>query len=259
MGHGGKNVIRDAHFSDAGHLSDEGVSLYVDALKLGEVQKLPQSLIDHASGCLRCKQNITGVYALVAEEDYRNLGPHPTLLEHPAQAPSRFPAHLRIAAIVVAVVGMAVFLYFQLMQTPSERVTGPPQPSETALIPVDSVSVTPPVAKGEGKGGGTALAAAYEESSDLEDLIGTERRSEGISVQEPAIGQSISGPVTFRWQTNLGAPVTLLVYTNREALLERAEVSRTPYTLKTSLSPGLYYWKLVADGDLLYVGKFLAR
>jgi hypothetical protein len=46
---------------------------------------------------------------------------------------------------------------------------------------------------------------------------------------------------------------------NRDSVLSTVRITSTTYLLKDSLVAGLYYWKLIAEGNLLYVGKFIVR
>jgi len=66
-------------FSSDGHLTDDAVYLYVDALKIEKLYGLQDEVLDHVQECLQCKHSIQGVYNLVSEQDYNPLEPHPYL------------------------------------------------------------------------------------------------------------------------------------------------------------------------------------
>jgi len=54
------------------------------------------------------------------------------------------------------------------------------------------------------------LAARSEELPELEGFVGSERRSEGVSIISPLIGQTVQGEVSFRWERT-----TTAVYVDR--------------------------------------------
>jgi len=70
--------MQDLVFEKNGHLSDLGVSRYVDALRSGNVAELPRELTAHVEVCKECKKAIMQLHALMKEE--------------PGQDPCRKPA-----------------------------------------------------------------------------------------------------------------------------------------------------------------------
>ena len=64
-------------FAEGRHLSDVGVSLYVDALKLERTSDLPEEILRHVQKCQKCKVEIMGLYTVLQDQDYSRLGPHP--------------------------------------------------------------------------------------------------------------------------------------------------------------------------------------
>ena len=60
-------------FYESGHLNDEGVALFVDALKLDTVNQIPEQIRRHVEDCAECKTSITGVLTLLEKEDYGDV------------------------------------------------------------------------------------------------------------------------------------------------------------------------------------------
>jgi Tol biopolymer transport system component len=51
----------------------------------------------------------------------------------------------------------------------------------------------------------------------------------------------------------------LKILSNKEQTLVAAEFKTNSYTAQKIFSPDLYYWKLEAKDELIYVGKFVAK
>ena len=75
----------------------------------------------------------------------------------------------------------------------------------------------------------------------------------------PSNGSTPGSKVSFDWKREGTAALTLSVVDNRGKTIYRTQVDGVPFKLKQSLRPGLYYWKLQDDNELLYVGKFFMR
>ena len=55
-------------FDENLHLNEEGIALYVDALKLNTLEQLPEPVLEHVSECAACKLNIEELFQLLEEE-----------------------------------------------------------------------------------------------------------------------------------------------------------------------------------------------
>jgi hypothetical protein len=64
-------------FNDNSHLTDQGVGLCIDALKLGRADELPEPVREHVADCQRSVEEITGLFA-IWPMDYAS-GPAPYL------------------------------------------------------------------------------------------------------------------------------------------------------------------------------------
>jgi hypothetical protein len=80
-----------------------------------------------------------------------------------------------------------------------------------------------------------------------------------VEIISPLKGQTVHGEVHFQWDSTSRPPFTLVTMSNGGVVREEVTLTEPQYTLKERLENGLYYWKLVAEGELLYVGKFLVR
>ena len=244
-------------FARDGHLNDEGVALYVDALKLERTAELPRETRIHVSECQRCRKEITGLFALLADVGYTGAGSHPFFERGGREEQWKFPEFLRVAAAVAAVVGAALVVYFLSTQPEDEG-------------PVTSQHVERPVEEGTraasdttslraAEAGGELLAENFAELADLEDLVNADRRAASIRSVSPRIGEVVEDPIVFRWSPEIQGPVYLEILDNREEVIHNGQVLSLPYVVQRPVTPGLYYWTLVGNEELVLVGKFLVK
>ncbi len=112
-------------FRPDSHLTEEAVALYVDALKLDRLRMLPQSMLEHVETCETCKEEITGLFSLLAEEDYSKVTLHPFLVEAGNKTQWSISTFLRIAAIVVAVAGIGAIVASLFLRGPDNDSASP--------------------------------------------------------------------------------------------------------------------------------------
>lgn len=103
-------------------------------------------------------------------------------------------------------------------------------------------------------------AANYVESPDLENVIGQAyRNGYSLDVLGPKNGTTLSGAARFVWKTDLKKELTVKILSNGEKVLIEDSPGESGFLLDLTaeeFTPGLYYWKLETEDDLLHVGKF---
>jgi hypothetical protein len=72
------------------HLSEQEISLYVDALKLNRTEQLAHNLVDHVAACLECKREIMQLHDVLREVKYDRAE------EHPPRGPLKKPRRVAI-------------------------------------------------------------------------------------------------------------------------------------------------------------------
>lgn len=93
----------------------------------------------------------------------------------------------------------------------------------------------------------------------LEEIITDVYRSDSIRLISPAIGAVCDHEITFQWEGTAGETVSLIILNNLGEEQYRETTSDQQWVCNKNLSPGLYYWKLETEDELLKVGKFLIR
>jgi hypothetical protein len=240
------------------HLTEEAVSLYVDALKLGRTGSLPSSILQHVESCHDCKKEITGLFSLLAEVDYSKTGPHPFFDEVTGKTQGQGFSILKIAAAVVAVTGLALLGYMSFLRT--SQNTDERQPPTSAIGGDTGVVMNRALGSPKRQAIEQSLIAGrFTESPELEDLLRSSARSVETGVQSPTDGSTIHRGWIFRWTTPAPPPYDITILNNRRHVVRAFQLDSNAFTLKDSLQAGLYYWKLGAEGNLLYAGKFIVR
>lgn len=248
--------IMERFFGEGRHLSDEGVALYVDALKLNTLEQLPSVIRDHVADCHECKKNITGLFALLDDEDYSDVRSHPLFrLAHGSG--SRVPLLMKIAAVVAGVASLATLTYylgsFRQGQTSRFALQGDLSQS------VDSAQ------KGQNTGPEVQLADGEEFTADfkvdpgLEDMVNRQLRSRGIIVITPPNGSVLGPHAVFSWKAEKRTPLNMSLMNNKGETVLTEVGPLSQFVLIRKLKPGLYYWKIESESELLYVGKFFVK
>ncbi|MCB0586729.1 MAG: hypothetical protein KDD06_15580 [Phaeodactylibacter sp.] len=177
------------YFTDKGHLTDEGLSLYAEALKLDQMDQVPEALREHLEQCPRCQEEAMALYALIAGQDYSELGPHPSFVSNGNRtSASTLKMWFRpLLLLLMAVLALFLFLQQQKDQPPATEVQ---TPATTPSINADSLnsarSLSPPQA---GVGGKTS-----KPEERTEGLMAKEEQNaeSGIPNQTPQIENQTS-------------------------------------------------------------------
>lgn len=110
---------------------------------------------------------------------------------------------------------------------------------------------------------GKDYAANFAPSPRLESLIGQAQRSSDLSVSiiSPLLGENLHGEVLFLWQItrdekDIALPIDLKILNNHESVIHNVRTGAQEYRLREPLAPGVYYWTLEYEGDILYLGNF---
>jgi hypothetical protein len=233
------------------HISEQEICLYVDALKLDKTDHLPQNLVDHVSTCMECKTEIMRLYDVLRNDDYPRAGDHPSLGPLQRGESKPIPLMYRIAAALVLLLGAGLVAYFVFVKTSHE----PAHSAQSVIVDTagagqkQDTQATLSIPKN--------FAANFTPSPNLEDLVGGNVRGASVTVESPENGQAITGKMVFRWRSSSKGPFTVTIRTNKEEEVFRITTDRQMALCDKRLDPGLYYWTLLEDGELVHVGKFV--
>ncbi len=235
-------------FDHSRHLNENGTALSAEALLLDRTTELPNEITEHLERCDRCKIHVLGLLELMKEQPLDRKFPHPYFDRRSAILP--FPGYLKAAAVITAVLaGGAAYLLFT-----SNGTSGQDAPIQSlGPVTTSADTLSDPAPENE-----LILADHFAPSPNLDDLVRSDFRSESIEVLAPKNDAIVSSPITFRWKQYQG-PVILKILNNREMTVQTSNVKVNRFVSTKSLLPGLYYWKLEDEGELLYIGKFFVK
>ena len=107
------------------------------------------------------------------------------------------------------------------------------------------------------------FAQNFIESPDLEKFINQNYRSaSGVVIKSPAKDEITNNKITFRWEKKTDKAVTLKILDNVGRSVIEATPDSDSFVLninEKNLNPGLYYWKLETEDDLLHLGRFFIK
>jgi hypothetical protein len=105
-------------------------------------------------------------------------------------------------------------------------------------------------------------SSRFEVSPYLESIVTQTFQSSDVSITNvsPRLGANISSNV-FKWQAQRGdqdfvGELALKILDNKENVIHSAVVQDSQYAFNNTLEPGLYYWTLEHQGQMIYLGKF---
>jgi len=112
-----------------------------------------------------------------------------------------------------------------------------------------------------GGAGGVDVRQLYAEnfktSPFMEEMVNSYSvRSYAITVLSPKIDENVKGNILFQWEEIEQAPIYLKILNNQAVELYSFKPENNQFLFTEKLKPGLYYWKLESEDDVLFVGKF---
>jgi len=103
------------------------------------------------------------------------------------------------------------------------------------------------------------LASNFQPLPYMEEMIDSQFRSEEIQILSPSAGAIFKSAekIEFKWISR-NPDLKIKIMDNRNTVVH-ADLAHGEYLYQSSLTPGLYYWKLETEEDLLFIGKFFVR
>lgn len=101
--------------------------------------------------------------------------------------------------------------------------------------------------------------ARFEILPYLEEIVDDVERSSSVEVVSPKNEMNFKSDVVFAWERTKIPRVYLKLLNNLGEEIYSFTLQKNRFELTEELSPGLYYWKLESEDDLLYVGKFFIK
>ncbi|MHB1051395.1 MAG: hypothetical protein ACYC09_15050 [Bacteroidota bacterium] len=245
-------------FTDRHHLTEEGVALYVDALRLERTAELPAEIRIHVEGCEECQRQIVESHEIMTAIPVDKSTPHP-YFDRQIREPAVHYTPYRIAAAIAGVALLAAGYYAIVSRDTSPPVITQQDQSSSPREPdANYTNAVPDESTPNETGSVPMLADNFIESPNMEDLVHTDFRSTSVEVISPLNGDVVQTPIRFQWKAS-EEEMILKILTNMERTVLSKTVAGNAFTVERKLAPGLYYWKLETKKELVFTGKFLVR
>jgi len=102
-------------------------------------------------------------------------------------------------------------------------------------------------------------SARFTVNPNLENMVGSSSRSHTVRVVSPLNNADLAGEIQFTLENLPKETCRLKILDNKSRVLHSEILKENRFLLKENLGPGLYYWKLETQKDLLHLGKFFIR
>ena len=243
-------------FDPDGHLTEEGIAVCVDALRAKGYDALPDTILTHVDGCDRCKRSIVDTAGLLEVDAYERPKPALPLNVADRTRMSSFSYAYRIAASIVVCASIGILVYLAqilrndrpILSELKRSVNGPTEQVRTESSAGSAQSASP-----------SEYAANFVGSPTLENLANAVTRSTSVAVRAPGNGVTLKGKIEFEWMAREPSKIAMEILSNTGKPVYRFAHCKSPFHFNGELKPGLYYWKLEDESDLLYVGKFFVK
>jgi hypothetical protein len=93
----------------------------------------------------------------------------------------------------------------------------------------------------------------------MEFLVNQQFRAESITIHSPIGDDWKHNPISFLWEGHSNFDLFVSIVNNKGETIATNKAVGCSYVFNETLSPGLYYWKLETNEDLIHVGKFLVK
>jgi hypothetical protein len=112
------------------------------------------------------------------------------------------------------------------------------------------------------------ISPAFMVNESIEQYLGETRRSSDnlfeVAILSPGIGEEFSGNIPIEWEAKKdGLAYTgmldLKIMNNKENIIQTRQTKGKDASVINISQPGLYYWTLEYEGEMLYLGKFIIK
>ena len=106
-----RKINRD-FLNDQGHLNEENIALYLDALSLDKVEKLPVPVLEHVEDCMDCKTDIIDLFEIMRKNSENTINRKHPYFDRVVWGSSR--QLMKLAAIFLGFIAIAVSIHYLL-------------------------------------------------------------------------------------------------------------------------------------------------
>ncbi len=270
------------YISKEGHLTNDFISLYIDALLLGHVNKLPNEVLEHVEDCKICKQRILEGYDILKETEEVNVNEHPYFgAKKKELKKTRFLVQYKIVASVVFIISLGIIGFYVLNNKPEtsnkiaegieKKSETPDSINENVMLPKDTlkaidnqevknqpdleneIDLNNLIAENKLEG------EEFQVSPIMLSMLGTNIRSDFFEAKHPKDSTIFENdqPISFMWDSDIEEEIVLKVFNYKDELVfESMVLESNEFDLTEALMPGAYIWKIESTDDMFHLGLF---
>jgi hypothetical protein len=258
-------------FIQNNHLTNEGISLYADGIALERTDLLPEEMLDHVANCEFCRNEVFATHEIIKDQYYfGDIGKHPFFskkLEIVKTKSVFFRLWIPVAASILVLFGFFYLIYLKpgnkseniVKNTTESKTEINNNPGENRIVEKDSVENISNIPE-ENKL--IAQNAEYKTNDLFESLMESELRGDGFEIVAPVNNMQFNKnqKVEFKWNNPNDYILNIIVYNNTsKKVFEASQIKGEAYKINAPFSPGLYYWKIIQNDELLKIGKFIVK
>lgn len=255
-------------FNPDGHLSEQAVALFAEALKYSGAELMPDEVSLHVEDCFDCKAAILDVSELISLDELPPLAEHPYFSKavgSPLQTPLiplKKPGKggyffLKIAAGLVLVTAISLLLMIVIKNISPQKPAISRQDTagnfQKQQLPGPNETPDDPTAADPAQ-----IAAVFTPNPALAKLVSGQTRAPGFKMlsPKPEAAFSTAAKLVFSWQTEMAGPFLIRIMDNTGKVKFERSVNDMNLTVSELSAKGLYYWFISADDDLVSGGSF---
>jgi hypothetical protein len=271
---------RTKEFFTSGHVGDEMLAMLADSMlrEPDRVPEAPGNVLDHVDRCMECKDKIMDVVLFLKNPEAADRLPPqkqadrlPISISAPVRDRYFFAGKIAAIFVTFALLLSAYFFIFKgsspkgedsLRKDRTETLKSndavPPTGDKAKKAQKTPSAITAKSSSTESKSNGTT-DLRYQVNSNLESMIGSRLRSGRFEALSPGNDSTLTGFIRFSWKPALTKSHTLKIADNGNYVLYTYDITGRTFIFKEKLPPGLYYWKVESEQELLHVGKFKVK
>lgn len=262
------------HQNQNNHLSDEKIARYVEVLQSEDWDGLPLEIQEHIEHCTSCHQQALDLYAIVSQVSWSEQREK----EVPQKGRRLISMKIIRWAMAAVLVGLSFYFYRYLdrpkpvntIETDRPIATNPEeardekawnQDEQKSPTPKKEDTTNPPKSTTPRLESNvrSLYAANFVPSESMELLIADPLRSAGLELVQPVEEKPLNWRkgIRFEWTGDTEEQLFLQLEDNRAKVIYAEPMVGLTDTLLLDLEPGIYYWRLENEEDLLMVGRLV--
>lgn len=255
-----------------GHLTEEGIALYAETLQSENWTALAKEVGLHIEDCSVCHGEALALYALLSEMDKATQEK-----EMDTKTGGKLVQMKILRWVMVAVLAGLSFYFYRYLDRPNaqdsiqqDRPIADEEVNNEEVTPIVKEEKEPTTPKKENTEPSSIpttpaskpdnrdlYASNFVPSEQMEALLTDAVRGDDLELIRPkqkAIFQ-VQENILFEWAGTIEEALFLQIENNKGEKVYQTALSNLQFDFQADLPPGVYYWRLESEEDLLMLGR----